>query len=400
MVITTVTIILVLFAVAMAIPCIVVGVECLIAVIGGADRRAALEHRGNQRLAVLIPAHNEQTCIAATLSTVLPQLRAGDRVLVVADNCTDDTAEQARRAGAQVVVRHDPHRRGKGYALAYGVQALAADPPQVVVVIDADTRLLPGSIDALRDHVSLSEAPAQAVNLLEPPSNPGARDRLSALAFMVRNLARPLGLSRLGLPCPLFGTGMALPWQALRDAPLASGNIVEDMQLGIDLAIGGHPARLCPEARVMGVLPSGSTDARAQRTRWEHGHVRTLLTQVPRLLGQALRQRRLDLLAMAVDLSVPPLALLVLIWTVLSSLSFLLWWLAGRWEAAAICGCGAASLLCGVLPAWWRFARQLIPASSLLAVPLYIVWKLPMYLRLFVSPQRQWIRTARPGTAG
>ena len=96
-----------------------------------------------------MPAHNESAAIAATLEDIKAQLRAGDRLLVVADNCTDDTAAVARLSGAEVVERQDSERIGKGYALDWGLRHLDKDPPDVVVMIDADCRLAEGAIDRL-----------------------------------------------------------------------------------------------------------------------------------------------------------------------------------------------------------------------------------------------------------
>ena len=72
-------------------------------------------------LAVLIPAHNEGEAVRPTIEDAQSQ-RAGDRIIVVADNCTDETATEARIAGAEVIERHDPYRRGKGYALDFGLE--------------------------------------------------------------------------------------------------------------------------------------------------------------------------------------------------------------------------------------------------------------------------------------
>ena len=101
------------------------------------------------RLAVLMPAHNESAGIVPAIDAVNKQLRPGDRLLVVADNCADDTARVAAAAGAQVAERTDPLRRGKGYALDFGVRRLAADPPEVVVIVDADCEVHPGALDRL-----------------------------------------------------------------------------------------------------------------------------------------------------------------------------------------------------------------------------------------------------------
>src|SRR5262252_6431115 len=75
-------------------------------------------------LAVLIPAHDEAGGIAATIRAVIAQLRPCDRLLVVADNCSDDTASVAMSLGAEVIERRDPSLRGKGYALDHGVRHL------------------------------------------------------------------------------------------------------------------------------------------------------------------------------------------------------------------------------------------------------------------------------------
>src|SRR5262249_22308063 len=83
------------------------------------------------RIAVLVPAHNEERIINATLSRIKKDLWPGDRLLVVADNCTDQPALLAAQASAEIVVRDDPGRRGKGFALAAGLRHLAATPPEI-----------------------------------------------------------------------------------------------------------------------------------------------------------------------------------------------------------------------------------------------------------------------------
>src|SRR5207237_6366438 len=142
----------------------------------------------------LVPAHDEERGIAATLATIAPQLRAGDRLVVVADNCSDDTAAVARAAGADVFPRSDDGHRGKSFAVASGVTYLAADEPDIVILVDADCHVEMGAIDALR--ASAVERPAQAAYaMLAPVGAPPAR-QLSELLFLIRHAVRPLGLWR------------------------------------------------------------------------------------------------------------------------------------------------------------------------------------------------------------
>jgi cellulose synthase/poly-beta-1,6-N-acetylglucosamine synthase-like glycosyltransferase len=227
------------------------------------------------------------------------------------------------------------------------------------------------------------------------PPHPGLGDRVSRFAFLYKNVIRPSGLAFFGLPCLLTGSGMAVPWAVVRDAPLASGNIVEDMQLGLDLAAAGHPPRFYPEAVVSSKLPAGRRAAAIQRTRWEHGHLRTTLTQVPRLLGAAFRQRRVALLGLALELSVPPLSMLFLLWAAALLGSTLLGYFAGTWlPALVLAGSGLATLL-AIFTAWCKFGRAHLPFWSLLAAPLYALRKVPIYFGFFLRPQRAWVRTAR-----
>ncbi|MEI7537058.1 MAG: glycosyltransferase family 2 protein, partial [Comamonadaceae bacterium] len=86
------------------------------------------------RTAVLVPAHNESANVLPTIESVKVQLGPHDLLLLIADNCDDDTAELARSAGATVIERNNSQLRGKGYALAFGVDHLRADPPDVVLV--------------------------------------------------------------------------------------------------------------------------------------------------------------------------------------------------------------------------------------------------------------------------
>jgi cellulose synthase/poly-beta-1,6-N-acetylglucosamine synthase-like glycosyltransferase len=358
------------------------------------------QHAVRGRVAVLVPAHDEAAGIARTLAAVLPQLREHDRVLVVADNCSDDTAAIARRAGpqVQVVERFHDTERGKGFALAYGVDALRADPPGLVVILDADCDLAPGGLDALCDCVVNYDRPAQALYLMNARAGAGLSRRIAQFAWRVRNWVRPAGWRRLGLPCQLMGTGMAFTWPMLRGAPLANASIVEDMKLGIDLAIAGRPPLFCPRAVVTSMFPDTAAATRTQRTRWEHGHLEMIAREVPGLLGAAWRQRDARLVGMALDLCVPPLALLAALLVAGTTAAGLLsWWIADAGPALAyglLLGCfGAAVLL-----AWWLRGRELVRLFELLSIPVYIAAKLPVYARFVVRRERRWVRTDRDST--
>ncbi|MFO1338053.1 MAG: glycosyltransferase family 2 protein [Burkholderiaceae bacterium] len=395
-------------ALLLLLPCLVllvpVGVVCAQVALACLPRRPEAEAGTGPRprLTVLVPAHNERDGIARTLRSVRPQLREGDRLLVVADNCDDDTADIARAEGASVVERQHASDRGKGFALAFGVEQLRAAPPDVLVVIDADCEIGAQALDRLARACARSGRPAQALDLMTRPDGAGVGLRVAEFAWRVKNWVRPRGGSAMGWPCPLMGTGMALPWPLVESARLAHGHLAEDMQLGVDLALAGHAAVFCEAATVVSQFPLSKKDQDSQRTRWEHGHLGTIRQQLPALLKAAWARRDGRLLAMALDLSVPPLALLVML-VVALWLAALALRLAGgapavAWYAAnGLC----AALLAAVLLAWAVWGRAVLRPWDLLGIPWYVASKLGLYLRFWTRPQRQWVRTGRhPGDQG
>jgi cellulose synthase/poly-beta-1,6-N-acetylglucosamine synthase-like glycosyltransferase len=389
----TAEILLFVVALVAALPITVVFVECCAAVwpkrrkqVGGA-RRPSVD--------VLIPAHNEEDVIEATLASVSTQLRPGDRILVVADNCSDATATIARRAGAEVAERHDTVRRGKGYALDHGLRVSKADAREVVIIVDADCELGPGTLDVLARTAIERGAPVQAHYRMTCPTNPTPRDIVSRFAVMMKNQVRLQGVTTLGGSCILTGSGMAFPRSVLEHVELSSGNLVEDMQLSFDLLAAGFVPTFCADAEVIAPLPNVRGASIAQRTRWEHGHLQTLLHRAPQLFMAGLRQRRAVLVGAAADLAVPPLALLCIAWIAVLGASLALWACGGRIAPVVVSLGSGLLLMASVLIAHFGFNRETSLAALLLAVPRYICTKVPIYLSFLTRRQTVWVRTDR-----
>ena len=348
------------------------------------------------RVAVLVPAHNESHNVLPTIACLLPQMRPGDRLVVVADNCSDDTAQLARDAGATVIERHNAELRGKGYALAFGVDSLRADPPDVVMVVDADCTVTPDAVARLSSHCVQTGCPVQMLNLMQAGPGSGVRLRILEFAFVIKNLVRPLGSHRLGGACHLTGTGMALPWALISTAQLATGHIVEDMKLGVDMAICGHPAQFYLDAKVSSTFPEDSQAARVQKSRWEHGQLSTQIEELPRVAWAALRSGRAALYVLALDLLIPPLALYALVLgaaVVLAGGASVVWPLLV--PAASVLVAATLAFIASVGLAWLRYGRELLSARELLSIPVYALWKIPVYLAYAMRRPSGWVRTKR-----
>lgn len=387
--------VLLLLALVVALPAALLLAQVLLALLPARPNRMSIGVR--PRVAVLVPAHDESRNMLPTLAQIQAQLQPGDRLLVVADNCSDDTAAVARAAGAEVAERNERSRRGKGYALDHGVSHLAADPPAVVIVIDADCTLKPGCIELLARVSHGSDRPVQA-NFMTLAADASLRMRMAEFAMRVKAHVRPRAMQRLGLPCGLIGSGIAYPWHIAAQAPFASGHLAEDMQLGIELGQRGTPPVYCEDAKVETFFAASHDAQRTQRTRWEHGHLTLLLQDGPRMLARALRHGHVRVALQIADMLVPPLALLVLLQLAGVAAALAAGWLLDSWLPLAVALAGAAMLLVAIALARARFASDIVSTRDLLLGPAYVATKLPIYVRFLVSRQVEWVRTKRSGT--
>lgn len=346
-------------------------------------------------VSVLVPAHNEEASVGRVIQEIRNQLTESDRIVVVADNCDDQTAVVAEDAGAEVVVRSDETQLGKSHALAYGLSHLSAIPPDVVIVIDADCTIKPNAIRRLSATAFARQRPVQASYTFDNGDGFDTKRVVSSFAIFFKNHIRPLGLSFLGMPCQLTGCGMAFPWSTLQHVQVDNTALTEDTQLGIDLVLAGHPPLFCPMAEVVGTVPKNWSTHLGQRRRWEHGYLVTIFTQTPQLLISAVRQMRLAPLWAAIDLTIPPLALLSLLWSVATCLAIVSAFIASTWLPLILQSCGGALMLTTVFAGWLTFCRDQVPFLAILSAPWYVLRKLPLYGGFLWNRQTVWLRTDR-----
>lgn len=347
---------------------------------------------------VVVPAHNEAGGIKQTISS-LQQLDwpAGKfRVVVVADNCTDETARLAREAGATVIQRHDPQNRGKGYALALAFRSSrAAGLADAVVVVDADSN---ASRNLLQSFAARIEAGSHAMQAHYGVLNPGAswRTRLMAIALGSIHRLRSRARERLGLSCGIRGNGWCVTHALLDAIPYQAYSLTEDVEFGIELGLAGHRVAYCDEAHVDGEMVSTEGAARSQRQRWESGRLRLIASKVPTLLRSAVLKRSLVCFDLALDLLILPLSYIVLSVAALCAVMLVL--ALGSPSASHLSLLGVAILDAAAIAAYVGRGWALSGVGTagfwdLLRVPGFILWKL---LLLVAGPKTTtWIRTKR-----
>ena len=376
------------------IPCFVFFIESFAAFVSS-QSNLDLADAEQPKTTVLIPAHNEAEQIKEVLEVLLKQITTQDRVIVIADNCHDNTAELARSTGVTVLERENLTHRGKGYALDYAIGQIKDNPPEVLVILDGDCIIEPNTIKNITCKAIATGRPVQATYLMEQPEKPSLKDNISMFSIKVKNLVRLLGLNRLGWHCLLTGSGMAFPWSLISQVSLAGSKTTDDMQLTVDLALAGSTPVFCENALVVGRLMKDQ-DAQSQRSRWEHGHLEMILVEVPRLLQAFLKTGRFAALGLALDISIPPLSLLIMVWLI----SMIVTWLAVIFGGvstipAILVSIAGGFLITGALLAWIRFGRSDLPWRNLIAIPFYLLSKIPIYLKFLVKPQSRWLKTER-----
>ena len=348
--------------------------------------------------AILIPAHNEVAILGTLLESLVDLAYAKDHyaVYVVADNCTDATAELARATGwVHVYERFDQDKRGKGYALNWLLQKLEEDELiyDAYVFLDADSVVEPTFLQVMNIELARGAEALQAcytvLNATESSST-----ALRWIAITLMNYVRPLGRSGLGASSTLTGNGMCFSRSLLLRHPWQVFSLTEDYQYYLTLVQHGEQIRYVPEAVVRAQMPTTFAQMRTQDIRWESAEGgqpawRTAL----KLLGAGLRYRDLRRIEAIAELLTPPLSLQVS-WCLLTLIASLLVW----FPLGLLLGLMLISgLIFHVSSAIYLLRPPRSVYLALLYAPGFIVWKMWVFLVLRRSKKHTstWVRTSR-----
>jgi GT2 family glycosyltransferase len=382
----------------LALPVVVACGYLLLLTLLSGDKPAPARVTPRLKFDIIVPAHNEEAGIARTVTNLsaMDYPAALRRILVVADNCSDSTADRAREAGATVLVRHDTEKRGKGFALAHAFEHSLKDGfADAVVVVDADTEVSPHLLHSFGLRL---EAGAQAIQAHYGVLNPHAswRTRLMTIALALFHKVRSLGRERLGVSCGLRGNGMCFSHRVIREVPHDAFSIVEDLEYGIRLGRKGYRVHYAWEAEVLGEMVSSEKAARSQRRRWEGGRwAMTKQFGVP-LLFESLRKRDGVLLDLAMDLLVPPLSYVVLGAVAVAMAAGAL----SAWQGQVALSAYAAAFCVGslglyVLRGWWVSGMGARGLLDLMRAPFYVFWKVWLMVAGPRDKKGEWVRTTR-----
>lgn len=351
--------------------------------------------RPRSRFAILIPAHNEEVLLPHLLRSIDAETYPGELfdVYVVADNCTDATADVAARHGATVFERQDSILRGKGYALQWLLERVrdAHRTYDALVFLDADCTVSPDFLAVMDGRLQAGCRVVQSYYAVADP----ARSWVSALrsvALVMMHHTRPKGREVLRLSCGLFGTGMVLHRSVLDICAWNAYGLVEDAEYYLRLTERGIRVSFAPEATVFSPMPSSLKAAESQNMRWERGRLQLAWRYGFRFLWNGLRAGAPMKVDAAMEQLIPPLSVTGLLGVLLLGLSII----SGDRIALAL-GLSINVALAGHLTIGLVAART--PSAvyrSLVFVPWFMLWKLAIYSRAWLPGGAQWVRTQRP----
>lgn len=361
----------------------------LISVFGMRKQTAITQQAlGDGRIAVLIPAHNEKLTIKRTIDSLLDAAEKSSAIdiYIIADNCTDNTADIARQTSAQVLERNNPNHRGKGAALQWAMAQLIEKDYDYTLVIDADSIVNANFFLALRASLANSRYGVVQCRNEAMANEHSSIKRLAMLGF---NVLKAKGRVSLGGSAGIMGNGFTVSKAILEKVPFHANSIVEDLEYNMRLVEADIKSDFCEGARIYSEMPNDDNASDVQSSRWEGGRLGVLKAAFFPLLKKSaggIVKGQFHTLDALLDLMLLPIGYMVLILLVgilfpLTQLTALfgLFVIGVYVLGAAMCGNGLSEL------------------SVLKKLPIFLIKKLARIPALLAasSNKTQWKRTPR-----
>lgn len=359
---------------------------------------AQSQEMAKTRFLVFVPAHDEGEYLRPTLRSLHALDYPSDHfhIVVIADNCTDDTAAIAEQEGCEAWRRTDPNLRGKGHALTWAFQQVAALPFDAVVVVDADTLASVNLLRAFDRDAGRGYVAMQARDNLEfPLDTPPWLRLISRATKNAEDIYVTSPRSRLRLYQGLQGTGFCLSTQTLMNVPWHANSICEDLEYGLELAKQGVSVHFVEDASVAAVMTGQVKHASGQRQRWAGGTYALIAKSLPGFFARAFQKwdwKSLELCIYLITLSRIPLFLL----TVFSGILLVierhsvdsLWWI--------LFGCAVLLQSIYVLAILSTNRKESSLGRMIVGLSVYVFWISFQHLSALLNLRRaRWNRTER-----
>ena len=347
------------------------------------------------RFAVVIPAHNEELFLPRLLSSMRNQNYSRQRfdTIVVADNCTDRTADVARDNGDVVLERFDEEKKGKGYAIQWGLDKMDLNKYDAILIVDADCYVSANALNSL-DAMIREKHVIQCYSGVGNPEDSWFTRLLDVSRTINNNIYNP-AKQRLGLSSQLMGTGMCFAARILKTYGWDAFTIGEDCEYYAKLVQNGETIGFSYDAKIYHQESSSLKQATSQRMRWSSGRFTVAWRYGFRLISSGIIERNAVKFDAGLSLLLPNPSLGINVTLVCIAATLLA--ASGHRGALAAWFLLLALAQLGIFVVGVFYTKNKI--RKLLAIfvaPAFLVWKMGIdALSIVGVGRKKWVRTER-----
>ena len=250
----------------------------------------------NHKFMAIIPAHNEEMVVSNLIESLKNQTYDKNLydIYVIADNCTDNTANVARRAGAIVLERFDPAHKTKGYALQWLLKQKIEENADydAFFVFDADNIVDKDFILNMNKKLCQGEDVVQGYRDIKNPTDNWITAGYALFYWTMHRLYH-LARYNVGLSTLLNGTGFMVRFDVVKPDGWQTETLTEDIEFSLKRIIKGKKLGWATDAIVYDEQPTSFKQSWSQRSRWTVGHMQCMKRYTGELFNSVKEHRSL-----------------------------------------------------------------------------------------------------------
>jgi len=350
-----------------------------------------------KKFVVIIPAHNEELFIGRVLASLKGQTYPKElfRIIVVADNCTDKTAEIAVINNCEVLERENSKDRGKGYAIRYAIDKTFDDNCDAVFILDADSFLDTDGLMNLNQHIVNSDKIIQCNNAVANPEDSWFSQLMDVSRTISNEIAEP-AKEKLGLSSHLMGNGMCFHREIIKKYNWNAFTVGEDWEYYTKIINEGNRVAFAQDVRVYHQESTSLKQAIPQRMRWSSGRFAILWRYGLKLFFRGVFERNLLIFDASLPLILPNPSLAINLTTIGFFSSLILYFLPGNQTVFLMYSCLMLFQFIIFMAGVFYTRNKLRSFLSIFIAPVFLIWKMIIdILSLIGVGRKKWIRTKR-----
>ncbi len=342
---------------------------------------------------VLVPAHNEEILIGKTVDS-LKSINYPKKywdLIVIADNCNDNTARIVRDNQVKCIERGDEDNKGKGYAINWALQEIDLSPYDALLLLDADSLVSTQILAELNQDINEGRNIIQGNHGVIRRPNDWLVD-LAYLSDIIQFKVHYQGRTNLNLPVKMIGSAMCFTMDIINKYGWKSFSLTEDFEQFLKYVMNNEIVYFNIDAVANSYQPPDLKNAKSQRLRWIKGEVDLILQYLPKLFIKGIFRLNWKKIDIVIESLLPSFSIhLFFIMSMLPIVMLFNKFYLFIWHLSII--------LLFIIYIMWGLKSSNIKVSvytkTILLSPVYISWKMLVSLLSFSNTKKKWVRTTR-----